>query len=320
MTRKATATILGIVGIKGLIDISKTPPNIRSATVDIEVEKRKIIFQELNNLIKTMFNFNVSQSTIHQNIIKFSKAFNISYENVQTLLCDLGRYHQIVITDSSSYSEIMFAQSKKEEKMNKYKDCLYLIILKYVIHFLKDNIILTKILCLNQIVFKETNLSISKILYFNKSKDIQRKNLTEFWILILKANYSNLDYFQIKREIVENNEAMSNVFSTIKCDIEITYNEVKGEVISEKLINILMTYAYTDKDVQYCQGMNFIAGLIFHVVKSEELTFRLFYQLINLKQMKLVFSDETPLLRELLYQLDKLIYLYFPDLALHFKV
>ena len=40
------------------------------------------------------------------------------------------------------------------------------------------------------------------------------------------------------------------------------------------LEQLLKTYAFYNPEVEYCQGMNYIAGFLFQVFRSEELTFK----------------------------------------------
>jgi hypothetical protein len=40
------------------------------------------------------------------------------------------------------------------------------------------------------------------------------------------------------------------------------------------LTNILKTYAFFNPEIEYCQGMNFIAGFLYFVFKDEETAFK----------------------------------------------
>ena len=45
-------------------------------------------------------------------------------------------------------------------------------------------------------------------------------------------------------------------------------------VDAQVLTNILKTYALFNKEIEYCQGMNFIAGFLLMVFKEEETAFK----------------------------------------------
>ncbi len=40
------------------------------------------------------------------------------------------------------------------------------------------------------------------------------------------------------------------------------------------LTDILKAYAFYNKEIEYCQGMNFIAGFLLMVLKNEETAFK----------------------------------------------
>ena len=41
----------------------------------------------------------------------------------------------------------------------------------------------------------------------------------------------------------------------------------------EALTSVLKTYAYYNPEIEYCQGMNYVAGFLLSVFKSEEVAF-----------------------------------------------
>jgi hypothetical protein len=139
------------------------------------------------------------------------------------------------------------------------------------------------------------------------------------WIQILK-----LDVNQVKQEFaIASKNAMillpQDVKSTIEVDIHRTLNTMKG-ISSENLRKILMTYAVLNSDLDYCQGMNFIAGFLFLFFRDEALAFAVMRDLIRKFNMTKLFNTELPMLKLNFYQLDRLISILLPDLHAHFKV
>ena len=47
-----------------------------------------------------------------------------------------------------------------------------------------------------------------------------------------------------------------------------------GGVDPRTLTDLLKTYAYLNEEIEYCQGMNFIAGFLLMVLKDEEMAFK----------------------------------------------
>lgn len=83
------------------------------------------------------------------------------------------------------------------------------------------------------------------------------------------------------------------------------------------LANILRAYALYDPDVGYCQGMAFIAGLLYQQMKEEEIAFWTFVQIMWVKDWRSMFLKGTPKLCTMLDTLSRDIFLQLPEVAEH---
>ncbi|KAJ6634885.1 Growth hormone-regulated TBC protein 1-A [Pseudolycoriella hygida] len=84
--------------------------------------------------------------------------------------------------------------------------------------------------------------------------------------------YQSLLKTQFDAEIVE----------SIKIDLPRTFpDNIFFDNIKLQLFNVLIAYAHHNKDVGYCQGLNYIAGLILIVTKDEEWTFWLLKVIVD---------------------------------------
>lgn len=88
----------------------------------------------------------------------------------------------------------------------------------------------------------------------------------------------------------------------------------------QTLIAILKTYAFFNPEIEYCQGMNFVAGFLYLVFRDEEKCFKAMQEIIQVNNMAELFNPELPRLKLLFYQLDRLVSLHLPALHSHFKV
>ena len=82
---------------------------------------------------------------------------------------------------------------------------------------------------------------------------------------------------------------------------------------------ILFTYAVVNPELDYCQGMNFIAGFLYLFLGDEALAFAVMRQVINVYELSTLFNTELPMLKQNFYRLDRLIAILVPDLAAHFS-
>ena len=110
------------------------------------------------------------------------------------------------------------------------------------------------------------------------------------------------------------------VSDAIEVDVLRSFNSMKT-ITQENMNNILKSYAIVNKHLDYCQGMNFIAGFLFLTFsQSEAHAFAVMKALIQKHRMHEMFNTELPMLKLNFYQLDRLIAILLPDLHMHFKV
>lgn len=84
------------------------------------------------------------------------------------------------------------------------------------------------------------------------------------------------------------------------------------------LFRILNAYANLNQDVGYCQGMNFVAGLLLIVSKSEYETFWMFVRLMDYGKLNELYMEKFPLLHRYIRAFDLLMEESIPELREHF--
>lgn len=108
----------------------------------------------------------------------------------------------------------------------------------------------------------------------------------------------------------------------IEIDISRTFPELKtfDTIQQQRLLRILNAYAGHNPDVGYCQGMNYVAGLLLLVSDCEEESFAVLVCLMDHPQFGLAgfYRERLPLLRRYLRACDKLVAETVPELREHF--
>lgn len=117
----------------------------------------------------------------------------------------------------------------------------------------------------------------------------------------------------------------------IKIDIPRTFPEDPSFDAEQQkcLFRILKAYANLCPDVGYCQGMNFIVGLLLLVVQggifgqtlspeTEEETFWMFFSLMECSHLNGFYRRQFPLLQRYLWAFEELISSTLPELQQHF--
>eukprot|EP00929_Paragymnodinium_shiwhaense_P092604 TRINITY_DN52560_c0_g1_i6.p1 TRINITY_DN52560_c0_g1~~TRINITY_DN52560_c0_g1_i6.p1 ORF type:complete len:356 (-),score=51.93 TRINITY_DN52560_c0_g1_i6:143-1210(-) len=109
--------------------------------------------------------------------------------------------------------------------------------------------------------------------------------------------------------------------SQIEIDICRTFPELEcfDETQQRRLMRILNAYAAYSPQIGYCQGMNFVAGLLLHVSKNEEESFVVLVRLMDHMGLSGFYRERFPRLHLYLRACDHIISESVPDLRDHFK-
>jgi len=73
------------------------------------------------------------------------------------------------------------------------------------------------------------------------------------------------------------------------------------------LADLLRTYALYNPEIEYCQGMNYVAGFLLMVLKNEEVAFKTLTVIVSKFGMADLFNPQLPRLKLFFFQMDRLI-------------
>lgn len=141
-------------------------------------------------------------------------------------------------------------------------------------------------------------------------KNLRIRNVVWKFVLVRPMGK---DYYQILKELNRNSQKVKQFEDVIGMDVLRSYNN-KGLVDLESVKEILRVYSYYNTKVGYCQGMNYIAGTLFIVLKDPALSFWAMDELIRINSMSDLYSEELSKLKFLFFALDRLISLNIPDI------
>lgn len=110
---------------------------------------------------------------------------------------------------------------------------------------------------------------------------------------------------------------MEEVIIEIEKDIPRTYTVASfGD---RELFRVLIALAYIKPNIGYCQGLNFVAGILLLVLQSEEVAFWLLLGMMQKYHMETLFMYGVPDLPLREHQMQHFIKSYLPDLHLHLR-
>jgi len=122
-------------------------------------------------------------------------------------------------------------------------------------------------------------------------------------------------YQQLQNSFCAEEFAISKDVDRTFPDLHFFEKDGKGFQI---LFRILKGLAVHMKDVGYCQGINFLAAIIYLNMDDEESTFWMLVHLLQEEKFKKVFSAGMKRFKLACYQLESLLRKHLPKLAYFF--
>lgn len=275
-----------------------------------------IIFNVLSSYLRHLSQFGVTLDIAKRIMLYFCERYELDKDRTQLILSEL----------ESTYTKEGFSEQEKMKielrKITELKESLEnedkLVILHHVSNYLSDDSTLTKLLMLN----KKCNQLLKSIVYrrclLNIRSEIPHHKREFLWGYFLNIKDIKCDYEALRDRINKNPEIIEKVEEVITLDVQRSFNNTES-ISRENLSNILKTYAFYNPEIEYCQGMNFLAGFFYFYYKDEEKAFKAMLGLIHKFDLTELFNTTLPRLKLYFYILDRLISMYLPDLHDHFK-
>ena len=113
-------------------------------------------------------------------------------------------------------------------------------------------------------------------------------------------------YEKLKMRVEKSPEIVASVSEVILLDVQRSEEQLPG-VESETLMSILKAYAIYNPEIEYCQGMNYLAGLLLLVFKDADVAFKALITLVDRFGIAEMFNQEFPRLKMFFYQIDRLL-------------
>ena len=106
-------------------------------------------------------------------------------------------------------------------------------------------------------------------------------------------------------------------------DIDRTFHTIffEGQNGKEGTKRVLEALCVIDQNEGYCQGMNFIIGALYYLLRNESQCFYIFNSILNsnLYQYNRIFADNTPDYHCRVHQINYYVKKYIPEVYYHFK-
>ena len=270
-------------------------------------------------------------------------SFNFDHKKSSEIIVDLSTKYKfnnkyvtffIAKLNSNIFSIKNQNLSKKEKKYELNYDKLYFNTDKKLFKKILDNKMrcvvyslkffdikdIPKLLCLN----KTYNEKFLKLVYKNiliKYRDMDLKTHIAIWKIILGYSKIKKDYNYKKiLEQVQKNLPQKNEKDIISLDVKRTNFLKDKEQNREKIGNILRCLSVCIPEVNYSQGMNFIAAFLLMINNDEEEAFYLFLSLLLTSDYGSLFLKDLANLKQYFYVFERVLDILLPELYNHLKM
>eukprot|EP00826_Nyctotherus_ovalis_P056830 TRINITY_DN7752_c0_g1_i13.p1 TRINITY_DN7752_c0_g1~~TRINITY_DN7752_c0_g1_i13.p1 ORF type:complete len:879 (+),score=227.97 TRINITY_DN7752_c0_g1_i13:690-3326(+) len=250
--------------------------------------------------------------------------FRVSSKVISKTICYFGRTYNV---DMNKIREAIFAAlltqplvqplTPKKDLMKKYKGNVVAIMIIWAIPYIRSKATLRNVLLLRRDIYNCVKKKIFNKILLENNLDLKTRG--QIWSQILDIHNCDACYEDYIKQIRRKDRSVSEFTANlIKMDVERTFRP-DGVMDPKAILDILLAYSCYNCKISYCQGMNFIAGLLFRVYQDEATAFKAFVQLIKLFNLSGLYVQDIPLLKRFLFQLNRLVSLFLPKLSEHLK-
>ena len=297
---------------------------------------------EIHNILKEFIvhisNFNLKNENSINMIIEIATKFKISNEKISYYASSIEAWShsikkrlpqqknnpsiKVKIKDiKEKRIDLILSKYPIKEKISEIKEEQKLLIVIETAKFLPLNNQIN-IFLLSKYYYKNARKKIFKD--FLDRKKLSLKEKIKIWYCLLKVSETKKKYnYKEIIEKIKNDKTKSlipnNVLEIIKLDVRRTSFKNNIEENKELLSNILKGIAFIKPKLNYCQGMNFIASFIFHLLENEEESFYLMTSIVEQTEFSSIFMEDLQRLKTFFFIFDKLINIYVPEVYQVFK-
>ena len=285
----------------------------------------KYTIEILEEYMHLFSSFNFEHRKTSQLIVDLSTKYKFDNKYVTYFLAQLNSNLFSIKKQNSSvedgvkeldYNKMFFNTDKRKFKKILDKDLRCLI---YSLKFIEIKE-LPILLCLN----KTYNNTLLKIIYKNiliKYSDMNIKNHIYIWKILLGYSKTKKDYnYHNILEEMKNNPDKIPSSEIIRLDVNRTNFENDKEINREKISRILKGLSLCCPDINYSQGMNFIAAFLLNLCGDEEEAFYIFLSLLLTSDYGHLFTKDLANLKKYFYVFERIIDILMPELYNYLKI
>jgi len=280
---------------------------VKDKVDDLPAIRPGVYYSELSALLSEMPFYSVKIKVCRKLVIDCAARYNLDHSKILKLV---STYESMRIIPRKKETKATYHQKRCQLKLKYYGRLKFCILQMLSLGFISDNESYLRILLVNKEWNKIFTPRICKMLI---KKDCD-KYRSKVWRALAYNEAIVYQYEEAKQKCHKNNEKNALYMNErIKVDVERSFHYYSAKD-QASITNILKYYAAYNKEVEYCQGMNCIAGFLFIIYNDESAAYNILATLISKYNLSELFKDEMLLLHTCFYKLDHLIAIYLPKL------
>jgi len=252
---------------------------------------------------------NVQLDIAKRILLYFAHVYSVDHKVIHKLINQLERSKSFPLSESLSHQRACIIMKKIENKMKKCEGSLLCFCLKSSLSFISDLKVLRNLLLLNKKLYSLLMIPICKQVLLKLNIDLPLHHRVQIWETIVDVKNVDVNYEELKMRESLLSKATEGI---IKMDVMRSNNKY---IDKDSLTRILCSYAQYNKDINYCQGMNFVVSYLYLILKDETKTFNFLVQLIKKYNMQGLYTKDVPLLKQYFHIMSNLITTHYPKMA-----
>ena len=172
-------------------------------------------------------------------------------------------------------------------------------------------------------VNKFYNEKLTKIIYKNLliryGKELDVSKHIMIWKILLNYTKTSIEnnYEEIKQKVEVNPN--KEQYKVVDLDVKRTKFISDNRLNQVKIGNILKSISFIHSELNYCQGMNYIAAFLLNITNNEEESFYLFLSILIQTEYGKLFEKDLEKLKKYFYVFERVVCICLPELYMHFK-
>ena len=303
-------SLIGKSHIKSLLkDYNNLEPTRIEIMDKMAIQEMTVI---LKNSIPNLCNFNVPLDKCQDLVVEIVQDYKVPNDNINFCITfsnvSSHTIRRLLPHEKDSFHNEKIIQTGNNKNKSE-KDIKKVKIFEKIFPFLEKKEYI-KLLLLSKYYNKKIIKKLYK--YVLKQPNVKKEIRLNIWSNLLQISKIKKQY-NYKNILSKTDDEKSKY--EIKIDIDRTaVNSDNTQLHRKNLSNILYAITQCNGDIKYCQGMNFIASVLYEIFGEED-TFYIFLSFFKNTDYPLIFAKDLEKLKIFFYVFNRIIQLYEPELS-----